>query len=168
MKNWFYLLLFPLLLLGEMTLVPATDELPPHVINPAQRCPVCHMYCARYLRWNAQIVFKDGTMSAFDSPRDLFRFLNDMAKYDDRYRPQDVGRIYVRDWGKWTWTDARKAYFLSGSTLTGPMRGPDYPAFSTRKDAEDMAASTSSGNVLTFDQALAEVAAGGDQKHHHH
>ncbi len=167
MKNWRYLLLFPLLLLGEAVLTPAAEKLAPRVINPDQRCPVCHMYSARYIRWNVQIVFKDGTMSAFDSPADLFRFLNDMAKYDDKHRNQDVGQIYVRDWGKWTWTDARKAYFLSGSTLTGPMRGPDYAAFSTRKAAEGMAASAVGGKVMTFDEALVEVAAEGHGHHHH-
>lgn len=167
MKNRLYLLLFPLLLLGEVALAPAAEELAPRVINPDQRCPVCHMYSARYLRWNAQIVFKDGSMSAFDSPRDLFRFLSDMAKYDDRHRPRDVGRVYVRDWGKWTWADARKAYFLSGSSLAGPMRSPDYPAFSTLKAAQGMAASAAGGKVLSFDQALAEVAAGGEERYRH-
>lgn len=168
MNNWRYLILLPLLLLGEVALAPAAEELAPRVINPDQRCPVCHMYSARYLRWNAQIVFKDGSMSAFDSPADLFRFLNDMAKYDDKHRSQDVGRIWVRDYGKWTWTDARSAWFLSDSTLSGPMHGPDYPAFSSRKAAEAMAASAVGGKVVTFDQALAEMAAEGQQEHHHH
>jgi copper chaperone NosL len=55
---------------------------------PAEaRCPVCGMYPARYPRWAAQLIFKDGKALFFDSPLELFRFLLDMGRYHDAHGP---------------------------------------------------------------------------------
>ena len=55
---------------------------------PAQaRCPVCGMYPSRYPRWAAQLIFEDGAAHFFDSPVDLFIFLEDTARYDPERAP---------------------------------------------------------------------------------
>ncbi|MBU1396829.1 MAG: nitrous oxide reductase accessory protein NosL, partial [Gammaproteobacteria bacterium] len=49
--------------------------LAPRPIPADARCPVCGMYPARFSRWAAQSIFKDGAAHYFDSPLDLFVFL---------------------------------------------------------------------------------------------
>lgn len=148
-KRWHLLLLgatlaTPLALAGDM---PAQ--------HPEARCPVCGMFPANYPKWRAQIAFRNGTTTEFDSPYDLLRFLGNMAKYDKQHTAADVAQILVTDYAKRTRIDARQAYYLSGSTIRGPM-GPDLPTFSNRADAEFMAR-TSGGRVLNFEQAAREV-----------
>ena len=104
---------------------------------PAEaRCPVCGMYPARYPRWAAQLIFRDGAALFFDSPLELFRFLFDMGHYHSAHGPDEVARAYVTDAGDGQWVPAAEAYFVQGSGLPGPMRGPDLPAFANADAAE--------------------------------
>jgi nitrous oxide reductase accessory protein NosL len=155
-RNYLGYVLFPLLLLAESAFAPAADDLMPQRIGEKQRCPVCSMYPALYPKWHAQILFKDGSMVAFDSPADLLNFVHDMGKYDRKHTRKDISRIYVSNYLKGEWIDARKALFLTGSSIRGPM-GPDFPAFSDRKEAQG-AMAQAGGRLATFDQILSETA----------
>ena len=128
---------------------------------PAQsqeaRCPVCGMFPANYPKWRSQVAFRSGAATEFDSPYDLFRFLGNMARYDKQHSAADITRILVTDYAKRNRIDARQAYFVSGSSIRGPM-GPDLPAFANKADAEFLAR-TSGGRVLNFGQAAKEVGA---------
>jgi nitrous oxide reductase accessory protein NosL len=75
----------------------------------------------------AQIVFNDQTASTFDSPVDMFRFLNNMIVFDKQHKLADVGAIWVADYGTKAWVDARKAFYVIGSKALGPMNDPNLP-----------------------------------------
>lgn len=108
---------------------------------PAEaRCPVCGMYPARYPRWAGQLIFKDGAALFFDSPLELFRFLHDMDRYHSGHGPEEVAQAYVTDAGNRQWVPVAEAYFVLGSRLSGPMRGPDLPAFASAEAAETFVA----------------------------
>lgn len=153
-------------------IVHAADDLAPQHVADNARCPVCGMYPARYPKWMAQIVFKDSSAASFDSPFELFRFLNAMAKYDKKHRADDVGAIYVTNYGGKGWLDARKAYFVIGSKALGPMNDPNAPAFATAAAAAAFAREQG-GKVLAFDDVTPElIDAPADAPHdhgtHHH
>jgi nitrous oxide reductase accessory protein NosL len=136
----------------------AGEEYAPKPIAKSERCPVCGMYPANYPKWHAQIVFKHGEHSSFDSPIEMFRFVHNMAKYDKRHVTADIGMIYVPDFDTGSWLEARQAFFVIGSRAKGPM-GDDLPAFAS-KDAASGFIKNSGGEVLTFQQVTPSVVAG--------
>ena len=141
------------------TSVLAAEAYEPKPMAKSERCPVCGMYPASYPKWHSQIVFKDGEHSSFDSQMDMFRFVQNMAKYDKRHSSEQIGKIYVRDFDKGGWLDAKQAFFVSGSKAEGPM-GPDLPAFASKEQASGFA-KKSGGEVHTFQQVTPEVVNGG-------
>lgn len=134
--------------------IAAAGDLPP-ATSKEQRCPVCGMNPANYPKWRTRVVFKDGTVTALDSPAETFRFLGNLGKYDSRHTAADIAQMDATDYAKRSWIDARRASYVSGSSARGPM-GPDLPAFENKADAEFFTR-TAGGRVLGFDQAAKEI-----------
>lgn len=164
------LLAAPLLasgLLVAMPTVAAAADLSPQYVQRSARCPVCGMYPYRTPNWTGQIVFNDQTATSFDSPVDMFRFLNNMLLFDKQHKPADIGAIYVADYGTKAWADARKAFFVHGSTARGPMNDPNLPAFATR-EAADAFAKANGGKVLAFREVTREIIKSLNTSSHNH
>lgn len=123
--------------------------LDPRGAPAASRCPVCGMHPARYPRWAAQLIFRDGAAHFFDSPVDLFVFLQRVGRYDRRHTVDDVAVVFAKDFEGGQWIDARQAFFLHGSRLVGPMRDADLPAFASREAAAQRAR-RDGGEVLSY------------------
>jgi len=95
-----------------------------HLPKPGEHdaCPVCGMFPARYYEWIATIVFKDGTAVHFDGAKDAFKFWLDMKKYDPKGHTQaDVKAFGVTAYYSTEMIDARKALYVIGSDVIGPM-----------------------------------------------
>lgn len=164
------LLATPLLASGLLVAMPtaaAAADLSPQYVQRSARCPVCGMYPYRTPNWTGQIVFNDQTASSFDSPVDMFRFLNNMPLFDKQHKPGDIGAIYVADYGTKAWADARKAFFVHGSTARGPMNDPNLPAFATR-EAADAFAKANGGKVLAFGEVTREIIKSLNTSSHNH
>lgn len=125
------------------------DMLDPRPIPVNARCPVCGMYPARFPRWAAQTIFKDGAAHFFDSPVDLFAFLQRPDRHDKSHTLDDVAVSFVKNHESDQWIKAQQAFFVHGSSAVGPMRDADLPAFASRKGAEDFAR-LRGGKVLAF------------------
>lgn len=138
----------------------------PKPIPADVRCPVCGMYPARFPRWAAQIVFKDGASHYFDSPTNLFVFMQKIDRHSRRYAQEDIAVSYVTDFETGQWVEAHHAFFVQGSTVFGPMRDADLPAFSTRKSADTFARSHG-GKVLTSIQVTPELILSLSRNMHH-
>lgn len=145
--------------------VQAAEVYAPQPIAKSERCPVCGMYPANYPKWHAQVVFKDGEHTSFDSAAEMFRFLNNMAKYDKKHVATDIGKIFVPAYDKGGWLDAKQAFFVAGSKVKGPM-GNDFPAFASKDDATRFI-QQSGGKPLSFEQVTPAVVNGGDGGHSH-
>lgn len=130
--------------------------LAPRPIPADARCPVCGMYPARFPRWAAQSLFKDGAAHYFDSPLDLFVFLQKVNRHDRRYDQDDVAVSFVTDFETGQWIEAHDAFFVHGSSVFGPMRDADLPAFSSRLRAATLARSRG-GRVLGFTDVTSEL-----------
>ncbi len=85
------------------------------------RCPVCGMFVAPYPHWVAVIEFSDGSQAFFDGPKDLFRYLFDMAKYTRKQTKDDVAHVYVTEFYTARLMDAAEVTFIIGSDVLGPM-----------------------------------------------
>lgn len=137
-------------------------------VPASSRCPVCGMYPARYPRWAAQVILRDGAAHFFDSPVDLFVFLQGINRYDRRYARGDVAAVFAKDLESGKWIDARQAFFLHGSALVGPMRDADLPAFASR-EAAARRARAHGGQVLGYDEiSPALIRPLSRNRHHRH
>jgi copper chaperone NosL len=136
--------------------VMGLDPIAARPVPAEARCPICGMYPARYPRWAAQLIFKDGKALFFDSPLELFRFLLDMRHYHDAHGPDDVARAYVSDAGDGRWVSIVEAHFVEGSELLGPMHNPDLPAFAEREAAEAFVAERG-GRLLRVEQVTQDL-----------
>jgi nitrous oxide reductase accessory protein NosL len=140
--------------------------LAPRPIPADARCPVCGMYPARFPRWAAQVIFRDGDAHYFDSPVDLFVFLQRVDRYNRRYTLDDVAASHVTDFETGQWIEAKNALFVHGSSAFGPMRDADLPAFASSKAADGFARSRG-GKVLTFSQVTPELLRSLSRNVHH-
>lgn len=109
-------------------------------VPPEARCPVCGMYPARYPRWAAQVIYRDGDAHFFDSPLSYFLFLQAVERHARGRSGADIAARYVSDHGEGGWIDPAGAHFVHGSDATGPMRAGNLPAFARREAAEAFAA----------------------------
>lgn len=142
------------------------DMLDPRPIPDKARCPVCGMYPARFPRWAAQTLFADGAAHFFDSPVDLFAFLHRLDRNDRSYTLDDVAVSFVKNHDSDQWIEAQQAFFVHGSSVVGPMRDADLPAFVSRKAAETFAAQHG-GRVLTFADITPELIQSLNRNVHH-
>ncbi len=138
----------------------------PKSIPADARCPICGMYPARTPRWAAQTVFQDGASHFFDTPVDLFVFLQRSGRSRTRYAPADIVASYVTDFETGQWIEAQHAFFVQGSTTKGPMRGADLPAFATRA-AADAFTRGQGGTPLEFKQVTPELIQSMNRNTHH-
>lgn len=104
---------------------------------PAQaRCPVCGMYPARHRRWAAQVIFQDGDVQFLDSPLSLFQYLQQVSRYTPGRHASHIAAVYVSDQDSGQWLEVDEAVFVHGSSLMGPMRSGNLPAFASEAQAQ--------------------------------
>ena len=138
-------------LLGGATLVRGQVE-----PSKKDRCPVCGMYVDQYRNWLASIVFKEGRTVFFDGPKDMFRFYLNMSKYEKSATPEDITEIYVTDYYSTKLIDARKAFFVMGSDVRGPM-GKELVPIGDKVQAETFLKDHGGQRILEFDQVTNAV-----------
>lgn len=114
-------------------------------------CPVCGMLVAKYPNWAASVVWKDGHAHFFDGAKDMFKFVADPGKYAAGHRRENIAAIYVTDFYNLERIDARRAFFVVGSDVLGPM-GHELVALASRADAEDFLKDHKGRRILAFDQ----------------
>lgn len=129
--------------------------------GPKDLCPVCGMLVSKYPNWMAAVVYKDGHAHYFDGAKDLFKYLHQLPKYAPGHRKEDIATIAVTDFYGLERIDARKAWFVTGSDVLGPM-GHELVPLATQADAEDFMKDHKGKRVLRFDQVSREIPAGLD------
>ncbi len=120
-----------------LTCVPAFAAGPkPQPITETMSCAACGMYPHRYPQWQTQVIFQDGTMSAFDGSKCMFRFLLNMQKFAPERTPEQVAAVWVKDFKTGAWLDGKAAHYVIDSKEMGPM-GKELIPFATRATAEE-------------------------------
>ncbi len=123
------------------------------------KCPVCGMFVSRYPDWTASVTFGDGSRAWFDGAKDLFKFLADPAAFLPGRKASDVRSITVSDYYALRPLDAREAFYVVGSDVTGPM-GRELVPFATRAEAQDFLRDHRGKQVLRFAEVNRSVLAG--------
>ncbi|MFH1116833.1 MAG: nitrous oxide reductase accessory protein NosL [Pseudomonadota bacterium] len=116
-------------------------------LDPAAICPVCTMKVGAGKLGPAAVVFKDGKVVSLDGSGDLFRYLLSPSKYG--FNPSDIKALFATDYGTKKFVDAKAAFYVLGSDLTGGM-GPEAIAFSKQEDAEKFKAEHKAKRVAPF------------------
>jgi len=146
--------------LCTMALAACTEEAPdappaPHALSAEAVGHYCGMNLLEHKGPKGQIILAGSSEPMwFSSARDAFSFtmLPDEAR--------DIRAIYVSDMAKapsWdspgptNWVDARKAFFVIGSSRQGGMGAPETIPFSDRAAAEKFA-SENGGRVVSFEE----------------
>lgn len=122
---------------------------------------MCGMLVSKYPNWVATILYKDGHAHHFDGAKDMFKFWHEPAKYAAGHRRADVATIWVTDFYSLQRIDARKALFVTGSDVLGPM-GHELVPLANRADAEDFLKDHKGRRILGFADVTRELAAGLD------
>jgi copper chaperone NosL len=119
-KSYPATLLILFLLFLSVPLSSASDKKPGE-IRKSDKCPVCGMFVEKYRNWLAEIFFSDGTYAVFDGPKDMFRYYLDIKKYNPSKTVSDISAVYVTEYYSTGIMEARKAFFVQGSDVYGPM-----------------------------------------------
>ncbi len=114
-------------------------------------CPVCGMFVAKYPEWVATVVYKSGHSHHFDGAKDLFKYLQDLSKWAPGHELKNITSIGVTEYYSLSLINARKAYFVIGSDVLGPM-GHELIPLVTLEDAKEFLADHEGAQILTFDQ----------------
>lgn len=143
-------ILLPFLLAAWVTL--AASQSPPRP-GPKDLCPVCGMLVSKYPNWVAIILYKDGHAHHFDGAKDMFKFWHDPAKYAAGHRRENMATIWVTDFYGLQRVDARKAFYVTGSDVLGPM-GHEFVPLANRDDALEFLKDHKGRRILGFDDVV--------------
>jgi len=116
------------------------------VVTKKEKCPICGMYIYKYPKWATQIFYEDKHFS-FDGVKDLMKYY--FKNIDG------IQKILVNDYYSQKAIDARKAYYVIGSDIYGPM-GNELIAFKKESDAKTFYLDHRGIKIIYFDDITAE------------
>ena len=127
-------------------------------VKPSDRdkCPVCGMFVAKFPNWTSEIIYRDGAYRVFDGPKDMFKYLADLKKYEPSRHREDIVSIYVIDYYSVHPIDAYKSFFVTGSNIYGPM-GNEFVSFEKETDAKDFMKDHAGKRILRFQDVTPKV-----------
>ena len=123
---------------------------PPVVPKPADKCPVCGMFVAKYPDFLAQVIYTDGTYALFDGAKDLFKYLFALDTYAAGRNRADIASVYVTDYYSLSPVDGRTAWYVVGSDVFGPM-GRELIPFAREAEAREFLQDHAGPELLRFD-----------------
>ena len=121
--------------------------------DPESRCQVCNMYPARYPKHKSQVQISDGSTVHFCSTQCLVAFKVEPEKYIKK--PTQIKATWVQVFPEGGWEYADGLYYLTGSSILGPM-GPEALPFRLQKDAAKMAAEKG-GKVYRYPELTSTI-----------
>lgn len=134
----------------------------PLLVPAKAKCPVCGMFVAKYPRWAAEIDLGNGHKLYFDGVKDMMKFYLSPLKYAKFTQGKTPENIYVTDYYTLDQLDAKKAFYVIGSLVYGPM-GHELIPFSKEQDAKQFMRDHAGLNLLGFQELNAEIVFGLDK-----
>jgi nitrous oxide reductase accessory protein NosL len=120
------------------------------------KCPVCGMFVSKYPDWTANARFRDGTISCYDGPKDMFSHYLDVSRYTPGKRQNDIVALQVKEYYSLEMIDARSALFVVGSDVFGPM-GRELIPFKTEKEANSFKLDHKGKRILRFNEVTRQI-----------
>jgi copper chaperone NosL len=120
------------------------------------KCPVCGMFVAKYPDWTTIVLFKDSSHVFFDGTKDMFKYLFDMKRYDTSRKADDVQTVLVNDYYRLFLMDARRAWYIIGSDVYGPM-GRELIPLEKESDAREFMNDHNGKKMLKYSDITREI-----------
>jgi nitrous oxide reductase accessory protein NosL len=121
-----------------------------------EKCPVCGMFVAKYTDWVVSLTFRDSSSVFFDGPKDMFSYYLNMKKYSPSRKAADVVSITVKDYYDLKPVDGRKAFYVVGSDVYGPM-GKEIIPFRKEADAREFLKDHKGKKIVGFGSVTPEM-----------
>lgn len=117
--------------------------------SKTDRCPICGMFVYKYPKWVVVVNLEDKTFH-FDGAKDMMKFIlkNENIK--------NKASILIRDYYTQKVIDAKKAFFVPGSDVLGPM-GNELIAFETYESARTFRLEHGGTEIYKFDEITNSV-----------
>jgi copper chaperone NosL len=128
---------------------------PEENVGHNDRCSVCGRFVAKYENWIVQARFADDRVMFFDGVKDMMVFYFNPRKYSDKEQ-QDIKEIWVKDYYSLGWLDGRKALYVIGSDVYGPM-GKEFIPFDNRESAENFLRDHQGREILQFEEITGDL-----------
>lgn len=122
------------------------------------KCPVCGMFVAKYPKW-AALIIEDSNTHYFDGVKDMMKFY--IFDIDFPYDRSQISNIEVTDFYTLKAIDAKKAFYVVGSDVFGPM-GNELIPFLTKDAAQNFMSDHSGDQVIMFDDITPKLVMGLD------
>lgn len=119
------------------------------VVSHDDKCPVCGMFPYKYPRWAAKAYYGEKYF-AFDGVKDMFKYIIKPEKYGGDSKAW-ADKIEVTDYYTQNAIDGRKAFYVVGSDVLGPM-GNELIPFADESDAKAFKFDHKGTDILTFDE----------------
>jgi copper chaperone NosL len=126
------------------------------VVPKDAKCPVCGMFVSKYPKWAAKITTDDAKAHYFDGNKDMFKFYFDAKAYKLPYTKKEIQKMQVTDYYTIRSLDAKKAYYVIGSNVYGPM-GNELISFASKDDATTFKKDHFATKVLSFDEITPSI-----------
>ena len=114
------------------------------------KCPVCGMFVSKYPKWVVQIVLEDTHKHYFDGVKDMMKFYFNPAKYHS-HSNEKISQINVTDYYSLELIDGKKAFYVIGSNIYGPM-GEELIPFKNEEEAKKFMSDHFGKRILSFDE----------------
>ena len=124
-------------------------------VSPEQRCAVCGMMVAKYDPWITQIHAAGEAAVMFDGVKDMMAYYFNPTAYNGK-GDMSTAEIWVKDYYTLEYLDGRKAFYVVGSDVMGPM-GEELVPFSSRAAAENFLADHQGRQLLEFTEIEREL-----------
>ncbi len=121
----------------------AMDAKEEKIIVPKDaKCPVCGMFVAKYPQWVATIETPEKKFY-FDGVKDMMKYIFEQKK--------NFEKVYVSDYYKLKKLDARKAFYVMGSNVYGPM-GTELIPFASESEAATFMKDHNGKRIVSFSE----------------
>ena len=124
-------------------------------VSPDQRCAVCGMMVAKYNPWVTQIHAAGKKVVMFDGVKDMMAYYFDPAAYNGK-GDMATAEIWVKDYYTLEYLDGRKAVYVVGSDVMGPM-GEELVPFGSSKAAENFSNDHKGKQLILFDEIKSDM-----------
>lgn len=114
------------------------------------------MFVSKYPQWIATVLYRDGHAHHFDGAKDLFKYLQDLAKWAPGRRREDIQAIGVTEYYGLSRIRAQDAWFVIGSDVLGPM-GHELVPLASQAEAEEFVRDHQGKRILRFDAVTPEL-----------
>ncbi len=122
------------------------------------KCPVCGMFVAKYPKWSAEMVV-DGKHYYFDGVKDMMKFY--IFDGDFPFDRSKIQKILVQDFYTLSAIDAKKAWYVVGSDIYGPM-GNELIPFSDKESAKEFMSEHKGKKIVRFNEITPSLVLGLD------